>query len=132
VQIDPETLRVRDRAKVGFSPTTLAVGEGSVWVVNFDKTITRVAAGDLGSSKTVTLQQQASAITVGDGFVWATLPEADAVVRIDPSSNEPVGAPLPVGDDPQGIAYGEGKLWVANQGDDTITEIDLHPDPTGG
>ena len=35
-----------------------------------------------------------------------------------------VGEPIPVGANPREIAIGEGSVWVANAGDDTVTRID--------
>jgi YVTN family beta-propeller protein len=47
----------------------------------------------------------------------------DSVGVIDPEANALVAA-LPVGSAPGGVAVGEGAVWVANAGDQTITRID--------
>ena len=36
----------------------------------------------------------------------------------------PISSPITVGDRPTAIAYGEGAVWVANGGDDTVSRID--------
>ncbi|WP_449348955.1 BTAD domain-containing putative transcriptional regulator, partial [Streptomyces shaanxiensis] len=35
-------------------------------------------------------------------------------------------APVPVGQSPDGMAYGAGSVWVANNGDDSVSRIDPH------
>ena len=35
-----------------------------------------------------------------------------------------VGEPIDVGNQPRGVAVGEGSVWVANAGEDTVTRID--------
>ena len=35
------------------------------------------------------------------------------------------GAPIPVGQNPIGIAIGKRAIWVANHGDDTVTRIEF-------
>jgi YVTN family beta-propeller protein len=50
--------------------------------------------------------------------------EGNAVVEIDPQSNEVVGQ-VPVGARPESIASGSGSLWVANLDDQSVSRIDL-------
>jgi serine/threonine-protein kinase len=47
----------------------------------------------------------------------------DSLQRIDPETNELV-ATFPAGDDPVGIATGEGSVWTASKLDGTATRID--------
>ena len=47
----------------------------------------------------------------------------NSVAAIDIGSDRVVGA-IPVGDQPGGIAFGSGSLWVANLGDQTISRVD--------
>jgi YVTN family beta-propeller protein len=47
----------------------------------------------------------------------------DSLQRIDPKTNELV-ATFPAGDDPVGIATGEGSVWTASKLDGTATRID--------
>ena len=48
----------------------------------------------------------------------------NAVVEIDPASNEVVGQVSNVGARPASIAYGAGSLWVANLDDQSVARID--------
>ena len=59
--------------------------------------------------------------------MWVVNSKSNTVSRIDPATNRLVGANLPVGREPVGIAAGADSLWVTNFGDDTVTRID--PDP---
>jgi YVTN family beta-propeller protein len=61
------------------------------------------------------------------------LDEDDEVTTNSPASERPelasaagrvIGEPTRVGDAPSGIAAGEGAVWVANTGDETVTRID--------
>jgi serine/threonine-protein kinase len=48
----------------------------------------------------------------------------NSVSRIDPSTGKVVGDEIRVGSTPVGIASGGGSIWVANNGDDTVSRID--------
>jgi streptogramin lyase len=60
-------------------------------------------------------------IAAGAGAVWAASLATDTVVRIDPAANAVVDAFPSGGLAPQGIAVGDGYVWVANH----------HGNPTG-
>jgi YVTN family beta-propeller protein len=47
------------------------------------------------------------------------------VSEILPATMTAPGTPIRVGRHPSGIAVGQGAVWVADQGDDTVTRIDL-------
>jgi YVTN family beta-propeller protein len=56
---------------------------------------------------------------------------AQSIVRVTPNSvaaidigSDRVVDVIPVGDQPSGIAFGSGSLWVANLGDQTISRVD--------
>jgi streptogramin lyase len=63
------------------------------------------------------------AIALGFGSVWATNYGSDTVTRLDATSGDQIGKPIPTGADPKGIAVGMGAVWVANAGDCTLTRI---------
>jgi YVTN family beta-propeller protein len=50
-------------------------------------------------------------------------PAADRPV-LSSEAGRVVGEPTSVGDSPTGVAVGEGAVWVANTGDETVTRID--------
>ena len=47
----------------------------------------------------------------------------NTVTRIDAETGRVIGAPIPVGEKPLGIATGAGAVWVANHESDTVTRI---------
>ena len=128
VQLTPETLEVEDRIEVGTSPTAVTVGDGFVWVANFDGSVTRVDPGAGNKTESIAVGERLGGLTVGEGFLWGTASGADLVMRVDTASGQVEGVTIPVGDNPQGIAYADGKVWVANQTANTVSLIDLHPD----
>ena len=56
---------------------------------------------------------------------------ADSLAIIDPAANTVTGV-VPVGADPVAVAVGDGALWVADGGDQTVTRVDpVHRAVTG-
>ena len=118
--------RVTAHSSAGRSPAAIAVGEGSIWVVNRgDNTLSQFdpetfAAGAVHS---VQVGREPTAVAVGGGYVWVADTVDGTVQRYDPRSNASATI-SDVGRDPSGIAYGEGAVWVANSGDGTVARID--------
>jgi DNA-binding beta-propeller fold protein YncE len=46
------------------------------------------------------------------------------LTRVDPATNTVV-ATIPVGQNPRFLAVGEGSVWTLNQGDGTISRVDI-------
>jgi YVTN family beta-propeller protein len=57
-------------------------------------------------------------------------PAPNTVARVDPATGEVVGG-ASVGNQPGAVAYGEGSVWVANDGDRTIQRIDPQTNEAG-
>jgi YVTN family beta-propeller protein len=54
-------------------------------------------------------------IAVDDaGSVWVTNAQDDTLSRIDEKSGRIVGAPIPAGDDPDGVVAAKGVVWLAS------------------
>ena len=64
-----------------------------------------------------------------DGQVWVTDASAGTAVRIDVETNKPLGRPLKVGKDPDGVAAAKQVAWIASTGDDRVRRIESNPDP---
>ena len=77
-----------------------------------------VAAGLVAASLAL-LQPGGGRATSG---LVPTVP-ADSLAIIDPAANAVTGA-VPVGADPVAVAFGDGALWVADGGDQTVTRVD--------
>lgn len=61
-------------------------------------------------------------VALGGGSGTVTV-KPNSIAAIDPGSGKVV-TQIPVGTDPGAITYGAGSLWVANEGDKTISRVD--------
>ena len=69
--IDTRSGRVSDQVPVGNGPTSVAVGEGSVWVTNaLDGTVSRIDPGHGQRVQRIDVGGNPSGIAVGGGVVW--------------------------------------------------------------
>jgi YVTN family beta-propeller protein len=106
------------------SPTAIAVGFGSVWIVDSETDVIRRL--DQETSRTIDeIADRAGpiAIAADSTAVWVANEDDNSVSRIDPGTNE-VSPPIPVGRDPIAIATGDGAVWVAASGDRSVARID--------
>ena len=81
-----------------------------------------------GVVERIELPQPPDQAVFGDGAVWVTSSEGDAVMRIDAATYEV--QEITVGNGPTGIAFGDDRVWVANSQDGTVS-IDRPPDQRG-
>ena len=129
-RIDEATGRVRNAGiLVGTQPDGVAVGDGHVWVADYDQNaVTELDAATGSVIRTVDAGSGPYGVVVARGSVWVTdwgNPDGgDTVTRLDERTGAVQGAPIRVGSEPTMIAFGDGSLWVANQGDGTVTRID--------
>jgi virginiamycin B lyase len=101
----------------------ITVGAGSIWLMTD-------ASGKLSRIDTTTNTVVATIATpsgsfcplFADGFVWLTSTEHNALIKVDPSSNQ-VALQIPVGKNPRFLTYGADSIWTLNQGDGTITRV---------
>ncbi len=122
MRIDPGTNRART-IETGSAPTSIAVGEGGVWVADVHANkVVRVDPATNLMAATITVGHAPTAIAVGAGAVWVTDRFDDAVVRIDPATNA-VSRTIPLGATPWGIAVGDGAVWVTTRGG-SVSRID--------
>ena len=63
------------------------------------------------------------------GVLWVADYDAAEAWRLDPSSGASVAPPVPVGQDPTGLAVSSNYVWVANAGDETVTLINEQSNP---
>jgi YVTN family beta-propeller protein len=108
----------------------VAFGYGSVWVPSGDGRLFRIDPKTNRIGATVSIPGFALDATVSEGAVWVDInPELaggtgpGSVVRVDPASNRVV-ATISVGRNPNGVAAGGGAVFVVNQDDGTLSEID--------
>jgi YVTN family beta-propeller protein len=121
--IDPDKTRLVADIPVGTSPTSLAAGDGAVWVTNTaDQTVARIDLDTGTVRQTVRVEDGPSGVAFGAGAVWVANGLAGTVSRIDAETNEVVQR-VPVGNSPTAIAFGNGAVWVANADDRTVSKL---------
>jgi YVTN family beta-propeller protein len=123
--VDPASNRVVDSVQVGIRPLSIAIGEGAIWVANFDdRTLTRIDPTTRAPVRTISLDATPTGIAVGAGGVWVANGILGSLSRVDPATNEPQ-VPMEVSFRSSGgsVAVGEGRLWVAF-GSGEIARID--------
>lgn len=87
---------------------------GNLYILNTDSnTIT----GSLGPGA-------ASASKLVDGYLYLLIPTDGTVVVIDTSTDTIIGEPIPVGTYPTSMTSSNGKLYVNNIGDSSVSVID--------
>ena len=125
LRLDPEQPEsAPERIPAGGGPSSIAIGEGAVWVAGGDGSITRIEPADGETAKLGLHVTQPGGIVAGEGSIWVTSSAANALVRIDPATMEPVGDPIDVGEFPTDVAVGDGSVWVANTNDGTVTRVE--------
>jgi YVTN family beta-propeller protein len=123
VRIDPATNDGVATTAVGRAASGLAVGAGAVWVSRrSDGTVVRIDPATNQVAATIGVGRAPGAVTVAGGVVWVALPER-GLGRIDPASNRSTVVDVPRCCNGE-LAAGEGALWVANRGDDTLVRVD--------
>jgi YVTN family beta-propeller protein len=89
--IDPTTNRIVADVPVGNAPSSIAVGEGAVWVLNADDhTVSKIDSESLRVVKTFSTATESTDLDVGEGSVWV----GDGVPA---ASSEFFGTIVPVG-----------------------------------
>ena len=106
------------RLPVGEALTSVATGEGAVWVVsNAERRLYRVDPSTLRVSAHVDLDDRPNEVAVGEGSVWVTT--STELLRIDPVSNDVVHR-SPLGSCPldlactTDVAVADGFVWVVH------------------
>ena len=133
-RIDPETFEVRGRTRLrprgegGFPEDSLVVGKDAVWVINPDRSVSRIdpQTGAVVATVRSTLIDN---ITIDwRGTVWGiSFSPQRAVVRIDPRTNNVTAKIRIPSQDLGDIAVGAGAVWVTSPEDGTVWRIDQGP-----
>ncbi len=127
-RIDPATNRVTQIASLPHTPHAIDATSDALWITGSDApVIMRVVPGaDPAHTKTTTfpIATTAAEIAVGDGAVWVTAPKTNALLRIDPTTNQVV-ATIAVGSAPDALVVDADGVWVANRlSAGTVTQVD--------
>jgi YVTN family beta-propeller protein len=123
-RIDANTGRLKGSIPVGVRPTAVAVGEGSLWVANFDEqTVSRVDPATRKELTRIPAGGAPTGLAVGGGFVWVTHGFAGTVSQIDPGLNR-ITATFPVGSSAADVAVVGNAVWIVKKIDGAVLRID--------
>jgi streptogramin lyase len=123
VAVDPVRGRVVLRVDVP-DVTGLAVGEGSVWIL--DDLSSELLRFDPATGKrtgAVSVPGNLDAVVAGGGAVWILDKGAGTVVLVDPDTME-VTDTVRVGSGEQDIAFGGSAVWLADGQSGSVTRLD--------
>jgi DNA-binding SARP family transcriptional activator/DNA-binding beta-propeller fold protein YncE len=122
-QVDPESLRVVKRYSVESVATGLAVGGGSLWVV--DRLVDEVKRVDLATGAiegTFTVGADPIFAAFGYGALWVVNTDGVSVSVIRPGLTRVQTISVP--SRPLQVAVGESGVWVADWKEGAVTRID--------
>jgi ABC-type transport system substrate-binding protein/DNA-binding SARP family transcriptional activator len=94
------------------APAQLAAGPDTVGVID---------GGQARLSAVVTGLGRPNGVAYGAGAAWVTDSAANMLLRISPAGQ--VNDHIPVGRDPAGVVVADGEVWVANELDGTVSEV---------
>jgi DNA-binding SARP family transcriptional activator len=127
--IDAHSNKVIGTAPAGVRPSAVAIGAGSVWVVNIDdKTMLRIDPQSRSLQRTIPLTATPTGVAVGFGAVWVANGIAGSVSRVDPGTDDVTMTrdvtPLAAGGS---VTVGADSVWAVFS-NSTLGRID----PTSG
>src|SRR5918994_1057116 len=110
--IDPDSGDVADRFDVEGFASSLAVGDGFVWVVKDNREVVRVAPALGGIERDPVEVPEAFGVATGEGAVWIVSASGE-VTRIDPGSLQ-TATPRARIRGALDVAAGLGSVWVTS------------------
>jgi len=122
-QIDPRSVTLTKRFRVRSRAIGVAVGGGSLWVV--DRLVNSVGRIDLKSGRvedSIRVGTDPLVAAFGFGALWVANSDDATVSVIRPGVARP--ETITVGNRPFGIAVGEGAVWVGSNTWSTVSRID--------
>jgi DNA-binding SARP family transcriptional activator/streptogramin lyase len=128
-RFDLQTRRIERTTGLGVTPAALAAGEGAVWVLSEEGTLTRIDPA-YGSTRTTRVplnpREDISVgspigLAVGEGAVWIEDGNA-SLLRIDPATG--VRRRLDLGRGIDGVAVGLGAVWVIKGSPANVLRVD--------
>jgi YVTN family beta-propeller protein len=132
--VDPRTNRLTDRVAVGLLPISVAVGSGSVWVLNQgETTVSKIDAATGRLASTIGIAEKnpraGSGIAYGFEAAWAGEGYAGTVTRIAADTDwggaeDPIHLYPADASDTLFVAAGAGAVWAASVRRSTIYGVD--------
>lgn len=89
----------------------------------FAKTLSRFSTAKARVTQTIELDVTPDDVIVDeDGTLWVLSGSDGALTKVDPSGD--VGGPIPVGTNPSDVAAGPGAVWVSDEEEGLVTQVD--------
>jgi YVTN family beta-propeller protein len=124
--IDPSRNIADDAITVGDDPRAIGAGYKTVWVADTGSdSIFQLDRDGNTVGEPIPVGDGPRGITVGRGGVWVSNGAGDSVSVIDPHTRDVTRIGLAHDADPKGSAIAHNKLWVADEGVDAVTPIDV-------
>jgi YVTN family beta-propeller protein len=99
-------------SRLAFTPGSIALGEGSVWITGRDtNSLWRLSQEDETVEAAIPVGAAPNGVAIGYGSVWVANTDDGTVTRIDPVTNVAV-ATIRIGHSPTGVTTGFGRVWV--------------------
>jgi virginiamycin B lyase len=104
----------------------IATSTDSVWMLTDKKgVLTRIdPAKNMAVAQVQVPPGSFSCVLGEDGAIWISSTESNLVSRVDPKTNR-VTDKITVGPKPRFLTSGGGSIWTLNQGDGTISRVDI-------
>lgn len=127
-RIDPKTNKIVATLPVGpaLSEGGVTANADSIWMLSDMKGIlSRIDPETNRVIAEIQVPQGSSVVTLGeDKAIWVVSTEKSVVVRVDPNTNLTTDR-VAVGPNPRFTTVGGGAIWTLNQGDGTVSRIDV-------
>jgi DNA-binding SARP family transcriptional activator/ABC-type branched-subunit amino acid transport system substrate-binding protein len=105
--------------------TAFAFADGAIWAIGPDQSVSRIDAATMKRVTTIT-GLRAVAVAASQGAVWVDDGNT-RLIRIDPRTNRETQRITLGASGLNGIALGNGVVWVADAVDGVVWRVDLQP-----
>jgi virginiamycin B lyase len=127
-RIDPKTNKITATLPIGpaLSEGGLTANADSVWMLTDMKgLLARIDPDTNRMVAEIQVPSGSSVVVLGeDKAIWVVSTQESKVVRIDPNTNL-ITDRITVGPNPRFTTVGGGAIWTLNQGDGTVSRIDV-------
>ncbi|MEA2221469.1 MAG: hypothetical protein QOJ35_4095 [Solirubrobacteraceae bacterium] len=134
VVLDAKTSEVLRRIGIGTGGSAVAAGFDSIWALKSNTgTLLRISSRTMrpirGATTTIGVPGMPVSVETGEGAIWVGVRKraprdgsGESLVRIDP--NTLTQESIPIAGGVQGIAVGEGAVWVSTTSRDSVVRVD--------
>jgi virginiamycin B lyase len=102
----------------------ITTGSGSVWIMLQSRSLARIDPSDGTVQKVAQLPAGSFNPYFSAGRIWVTRAKGAELTSVDATTGTVV-AHLPTGRNPRFLTAGNGAIWTLNQGDGSLSRIDM-------